>query len=99
MKAEKRGKYSGVKLHLDGPECEFYLKLSKNPTPKLFAEAGNIAVKIGAKIAKLQAEYPSLLKERTKVEIQHELEVELESADKKIKALKSGGNWQDIHIK
>ena len=113
MKIEKRGKYAGVKVHLEPDECEEFIKLatdmgkveidggyanSPHFPPKGFNYM-TLSTKLGKKISKLLKEEPSLLKERTPEEIQHELEVELESAQKKIHALKTGGNWKEIHVK
>lgn len=99
IKCEIRGKYAGAKIHLEPAECQLLMKLAKSPTPSLFKQAGELANKIGVKLNKLLVEHPNFLKERTQAEIQHELEVEFQSAKEKISALKSGGNWQSIHIK
>ena len=113
MKIEKRGKYAGVKVHLEPDECEAFIKLAQDqekvegegansPHPSYPPKGFNymtLSTKLGKKISKLLKEEPSLLKERTPEEIQHELEVELESAQKKIHALKTGGNWKEIHVK
>ncbi len=98
MKIEKRGKYAGVKVHLDENECAQLLEL----TPESY-EADNVSVKfvgkLGKKIRMLLLEEPNLLKPRTPDEIKHELEVELESATLKLKALHTGQDWKEIHLK
>jgi len=98
MKIEKRGKYAGVKVHLDEGECNQLLQLTQNDY-----NSDNIAVmftgKLAKKISTLLKEEPGLLKPRTPEEIKHELEVEFESAKQKLIALHQGGDWKEIHLK
>lgn len=105
MKIEKRGKYAGVKVHLEPDECEPFVKLVKDAasagvavqqdSPTYFS----LAFQLGKKINKLMADEPSLMSPRTEDEIKHELEVELESAQKKLAALTNNQDWKGIHIK
>lgn len=103
MKIEKRGKYAGVKVHLDEEECltytQFFFAISAG-LAELHAEqpAIKLGVRLGKKITLLLKEEPNLLKPRTDEEIQHELLVELESATQKIAAIKAGGDWKGVHI-
>lgn len=109
MKIEKRGKYAGVKVHLDEKECEELIQIAllsgdMNYSPFPPENKGMVQIafgfgqKLGKKIHALIEKEPDLLKERTPEQVQHELEVELESATLKIAAMKNGGNWKEIHI-
>ena len=108
MKIEKRGKYAGVKVHLDEAECQAIL----DHDPGLAHPQFPVLVKINTytvsmhfhgtlrkKIIRLIAEEPDLLKDRTPEEVQHELEVEFESARQKLAAIQKGADWKEIHIK
>lgn len=97
-KVSKRGKYGGVKIHLDAEECEELLQLDVVGGYNEENIAIKFASKLGKKISTLLKEEPNLLKERTPAEIQHELEVELESAQLKLAALAKGNDWKSIHI-
>lgn len=107
MKIEKRGKYAGVKVHLEPEECEAFLKLhadlvksGKPPmssipyTPNYFT----IAAKLGSKITKLIEHEPDLLKDRTPEEVKKELENEFESAKLKLDAIHKGKDWKGVHV-
>lgn len=104
MKIEKRGKYPGVKVHLEPDEAEVYVKFASDIAKSGQQVKGaisyvSLSAKLGSKISKLIAEDPTLLKERTPEEIKHELEVEYESAALKLKALNKGEDWKEIHVK
>lgn len=104
MKIEKRGKYPGVKVHLEPDEAKVYIQFAKDITTSGQKLKGDItyvslSAKLGTKISKLIEEDPTLLEARTEEEIKHELEVELESAQLKLKALNKGKDWKEIHVK
>ena len=103
MKIEKRGKYAGVKVHLEPDEVEPFMKLFHDftaigkPLPTTVTYF-SLALKLGKKIVTLMKEEPSLLLERTPEEITLELENELESATLKLAAIKAGKGWKEIHV-
>lgn len=105
MKIEKRGKYAGVKVHLEPDEVEPFIQVAKDYAKtvanniKVQPNYLTLSVKLGKKISQLLLEEPDLLKDRTPDQIQHELEVELESAQKKLAAITKGKNWKEIHVK
>lgn len=93
MKIEPRGKYPGVKVHLDEKECEAVLTDAKKTDKKAFLEFG---LKLASKIFKLQQEKPNLLDARTDEEIRAELEEERDKAIKKLAAMDEGKDWKGI---
>ena len=111
MKIEKRGKYAGVKVHLEPEECETFLKLAEDvdkadSSIKAQSTMSGIkptfmllSLKLGKKIKNLIADEPNLLAPRTPEEIQAELENEFESAKLKLDAIKKGKDWKEIHVK
>ena len=107
MKIEKRGKYAGVKVHLEPEECEAFVAFAADAEKAglmgkkipVNMSSFSLSAKLGKKIKNLMEDEPALLKERTPEEIQHELEVEYESAALKLKALAKGKDWKEIHIK
>ena len=111
MKIEKRGKYAGVKVHLEPEECEVFLKLASdvemaNSSIKAQETLSGVhpnhlllSLKLGKKINQLIKDEPNLLKARTPEEIQAELENEYESAKLKLEAINKGKDWKEIHVK
>jgi hypothetical protein len=107
MKVETRGKYPGVKIHLDAEECEKLMQASKDfggHTIKLHQQLGiqelvipvSLACKMGKKIEELQQENPNLLKERTPEEIAAILAKEAEKAGMQLNQLKNGKDWKKV---
>jgi hypothetical protein len=100
MKIEKRGKYPGVKVHLEPDECALLVGVKsvdmghqpgvKNPS---IVAAFKFTAKLGEKIRKLQADEPDLLEERTLEQIREELELELRKAKEKLEKLNQGQIW------
>jgi len=104
MKIEKRGKYAGVKVHLEPDEAEVYMKFASDMEKSGHKIQGGISylslsAKLGKKISALMVEEPGLLKARTPDEIKVELENEFESAKLKLAAIKQGGDWKEVHVK
>jgi hypothetical protein len=112
VEIEKRGKYPGVKVHLDPEECEVFMKLADDAGLMGGAKVWSpytgsysvkppptylsLATKLGRKINALKAEFPTLLKERTQEEIEEVLRMEKESATKKLDALAHGSDWKQF---
>ena len=97
MKIEPRGKYAGVKVHLDGEEAGIFLKWadgkwSSEPNPTLI----QFASKLGGKIQRLIKEVPNLLEDRTEEQIKEALEGDQEKIEKQLKALEKGKDWKVV---
>lgn len=99
MKLESRGKYPGVKVHLDPEECEALLKLAEANFMGYGIEIKvplSLASKMGKSIKDLLVEQPDLLKERTPEQIAAILAKESEKAGLQLNALKNGKDWKKI---
>ena len=101
MKIEKRGKYGGVKVHLDGEEAEEFLNYftaDKKGVVEgdLLIFPPKFAVRLGKKIANLVSEFPTLFEDRTEEEIQEALSSDAEKIDAQLKALGEGKDWKKV---
>ena len=98
MKIEPRGKYAGVKVHLDGDEAEMFLAWAglKTMVTTQHKEVINFASKLGSKIQRLIEEIPNLLEDRTEEQIQLALTGDAEKIEKQLKALKKGQDWKAV---
>lgn len=107
MKIETRGKYPGVKIHLDAEECQKILNgttyyTGDNKIPGHDKGLGYyefeikalmpIAAKMGKMIRDLLKENPRLLQERTKEEVLAILAKESEKSALQLATLKRGGD-------
>ena len=98
MKIEPRGKYAGVKVHLDGDEAMIFSRLWKNGKPDQ-AEPAKIlsfAIKLGGKINTLLKDMPNLLEDRTKEQIQEALLGDQAKIKKQLDAMKTGSDWKKV---
>lgn len=102
MKIEKRGKYAGVKIHLDAEECS---KLIRAAEIEDFRQANNLkpivvplklAIQMGQEIRNLLKEEPNLLQDRSSEEVAAILAKEVEKAQMQLNAVKSGKKWQKV---
>jgi hypothetical protein len=101
VKVETRGKYPGVKVHLDPEECEALIeatKVVKMPlvAPSVIQIPFNLARNMGAKIRDLLDEQPNLLQERTPEQIAAILAKDHEKAALQLNRLKNGKDWKKI---
>jgi hypothetical protein len=103
VKVESRGKYAGVKVHLDTEECEVLMGMADAtayPTHAVvmttFAVPLKLARKMGQSIKELLSEQPGLLKERTPEQIAAILAKESEKAGIQLNRLKNGKDWKKI---
>lgn len=101
MKLEPRGKYAGIKIHLDKDETEHILGLNAKATSPHDVNTQNFksrefVIKLGKKIHRLMQEHPDLLKDKSDEDVAKMLEYEAEKASKKLVALKSGKQWQNV---
>lgn len=97
LKIESRGKYAGVKIHLDAKDSQELLDWLKfyetqgntnvATTPLKFAKAMAKAIK------NLLAENPDVLKERTPEQIKKAM---LKDKAKIEKQLAAGGDWKQV---
>lgn len=105
MKVETRGKYPGVKIHLDAEECEKIIEgTADNPKgPKYYDHEINIlmpiSIKMGKMIRNLIAENPRLLQERSKEEVLAILAKESEKSALQLATLKRGGDIAKVDKK
>lgn len=98
MKIEARGKYAGVKVHLDGDEAEMFLAFTaKKIGYDEEARVMKFVSKLGGKIQSLIGEIPNLLEDRTEEQILDALQSDASKIEKQLKALKKGGDqWQHV---
>lgn len=100
MKAEARGKYPGVKLHLDGEECKALL--SWYNMYRTGGEIVPVAVpleftrKASKHIKELRANHPDMLKDRTDAKIRAALLRDLEKIETQLSALEKGKDWTQV---
>jgi hypothetical protein len=106
MKIEKRGKYPGVKVHLDPEECEAFLQFAEDvaksalpvPTNTLLVQDTffSVSLKIGKKMLKLRDEAPNFLKERTPLEIEQALLKDKQKIEQQLQAGIANGAWKQV---
>lgn len=102
IKVETRGKYPGVKIHLDAEEAQQLIEACElipghyeaQPTP--VSQSFGITKKMGMKIKQLLAQEPHLLQERSPEQIAAILAKESEKAALQLEALKTGQDWKKI---
>lgn len=94
MKLERRGKYPGVKLHLDGEECE---KLLSHESP-FHGGSGEILLMIYHQVQKAIEDDPTLLEERSEEEIKATLMKEFVESEKKLAHIKDGLDWKKVKV-
>lgn len=99
IKIEKRGKYGGVKVHLDKEQCELLLSLEKalnsqspgdEAAEAIIDQVQDLVEKIASKIRKLLIEEPTLLEDRSTEEVIAILAKEKEKAELQLARAKSG---------
>lgn len=100
MKAEKRGKYPGVKLHLDEKEVHRVIQddLSEEALKTL---AWWLLVEVRTCCKKLLADHPDLLNPRSQDEIIAELIEEQTAATEKLNRLKAklgDESWKKVKV-
>lgn len=97
MKIEPRGKYAGVKVHLEGEECEELLDIynARNCASDLDKDNLSLrfAIRLGKKINQLLEEEPKLLEDRTDEQIKAALLKEQEESTRKLEKLEKGQKW------
>ena len=100
MKIEPRGKYAGVKVHLDGDEAGELLEFFKSTSPahkiKALPIPERFALKLGNKINNLIGEMPNLLEDRTEEQIKEALEGDQEKIEAQLAAMEKGKDWKKV---
>ena len=86
MKAESRGKYPGLKLHLDDNECKALLA---GDFPKFKEKVTKI-------IQSELAEKPAMLEARTTAQVVQSLEKDQAKIVQQLAAIKGGKNWKKV---
>lgn len=102
MKVESRGKYEGVKIHLDAEEAKILLQ-EVSMLKGAYGDEVNVktpiglARKMGLKIREKLKENPKLLEKRTDEEIAAILVKEVEKASLQLERVKSGKDWKKVN--
>ena len=91
MKAEPRGKYSGVKLHLDETECSQLLATYKAGKIK-----DNLIIEMAQSVSSLLLKNPDLLKSRTQAQILKALKRDQKKIVEQLAAIDKGGDWKAV---
>jgi hypothetical protein len=97
IKLERRGKYPGVKVHLDKDQCLVVQRYMTAPRPDGAKAAFKaLTAEIAETINALLTDDPSVLEERTEEQIIKELEIERQKSEAKLKKLAAGKDWKTI---
>lgn len=100
IKAEPRGKYAGVKLHLDEVDSKELLDWYKlyNSGNAGSTVSGAVPLKFSIQICKairdLLLEHPDMLKSRTPAQIKAALEGDQAKIQQQLQALAKGKDWK-----
>ncbi len=86
MKVEPRGKFGGVKIHLDGEEAQTLTNWPDNSTFETDHAVLGLALKMRKKILQLMKEDPNVLTDRTPEQVQAILIKEAEKAQLQLQA-------------
>lgn len=92
MQIERRGKYPGVKVHLDEDECKQLAALATSE-PLTGNKTSKVVMKLAGKIAAQLKEDKTTLQARTEEEIITELQTERDKAIEKLSKLAAGKAW------
>ena len=102
MKIEKRGKYPGVKVHLEPDEVLPFKQLAEDAAKAGKSYAGTpmnyfvIALKMGRKILAVEKECPDLLDKRTPEQIRESLLKDQAKIAKQLAAGIESGAWMKV---
>lgn len=91
MKIEKRGKYAGVKLHLDREEC------LKTTSPNPFVRDGFL-LEIFEMVRQAIKEDPTILNDRSEEEIHAALSKEAIESKLKLEKLGKKEDWKKVKV-
>lgn len=92
MKLEPRGKYAGVKVHLDGEECGEIISIPPGAKDEMLS----FYISLRKHILKLQKVRPDLLKDRTPAQVEAELKEEAAKATMKLAKAGVAGEWNKV---
>ena len=102
MKVEPRGKYAGVKLHLDKDECQkllnFYTSAQDTASGIILSAGTKFLLGMGKKVKDLLIDHPNLLHDRTDDEIHATLCKEAGESKLKLEAMGKGLDWKKIKV-
>lgn len=101
IKIEKRGKYPGVKVHLEPDECEAFINLAKDAEKVELIKSPvksylTVAIKIGKKMLSVAAEQPDFLIERTPEQVKESLLKDQAKIEEQLKAMGMGKDWKKV---
>lgn len=101
IKVERRGKYAGVKLHLEPKHCEVFRKWWEQVQAGQDFDTSKIehlSEKIGALINELFMEDLTLYQDRTEEQVKETLMKEYVESEKKLTHIKEGLDWKKIKV-
>lgn len=88
MKIEKRGKFAGVKVHLDPEEAKVFVELHTRMCdatgPITYTPATALAAKIGKATRKIMAQEPDVFVEKTEDQVREALIKEIGKLTEKL---------------
>lgn len=99
MKAESRGKYSGIKLHLGGLECQELLdwhKLYKSGNAGISSIPLTFARNVAKAVKGLLKEHPEMLKDRSGEEVLAALHSDKEKIEQQLAKIAKVKDWKDV---
>ena len=101
-KSDRRGKYPGIKAHLDEADCqellEWYkhLKEGTKSSKELMPEGIQFAKRLAKTVKEVLAENPDLLEERTPEQVREALEKDQKKIQEQLATMKSGDDWKKV---
>lgn len=105
MKIERRGKYPGVKVHLDPEECEAFIKFADDKltadhpisdAPPAKPTYFSVSLKIGKKMKKIMADAPDFLSDRTPEQVKESLLKDHAKIQEQLKAMDEKKDWKTV---
>ena len=91
-----RGKYAGVKIHLDGEETAEILQYFETAKGIPVSLPHKHVIRLGKKIKALMFEVPDLLKERTEEQVKKALLKDQAKIVEQLEALQQGEDWKHV---
>ena len=96
MKIEARGKYPGVKVHLDEEETQMFLKLAGSQATYISGPVAKFSIKLAGKINTLTSEHPNLVEERTQEEVLAALLRDQAKIQEQLAAIAAKHDWKKV---
>jgi hypothetical protein len=103
MKAEPRGKYAGLKLHLDENECKQVLDWYKSGAKAGAASIHGVApfptqfvMEIAENVSTMLMKSPDMLKARSQAQIVKALKRDYKKISEQLAQIDKGGDWKAV---